>query len=101
MEIVWTSKAEISYNHNIVYWAERNGSTTYSEKIISAVEEIEKEIQTNPYSGKYKERIGLYERSILNKRFFIFYNIREELDIIEIIYFRGAKQQPLEEVLNR
>ena len=100
MEIVWTSKAEISYNH-IVYWAERNGSTTYSEKIISAVEEIEKEIETNPYSGKYKERIGLYERSILNKRFFIFYNIREELDIIEIIYFRGAKQQPLEEVLNR
>ena len=44
MEIVWTSKAEISYNHNIVCWAERNGSTTYSEKIISAVEEIEKEI---------------------------------------------------------
>jgi hypothetical protein len=45
--------------------------------------------------------LGLYERSILNKRFFIFYNIREELDIIEIIYFRGAKQQPLEDVLNR
>ena len=49
MEIIWTTEAEESLTEIAMYWAEKNGSSSYSEKIISEVEKLLKDISSNPF----------------------------------------------------
>ena len=49
MEIIWTCEAEESLTEITMYWADRNGSSDYSEKIISEVEKLLKDISSNPF----------------------------------------------------
>lgn len=49
MEIIWTCEAEESLTEIAIYWADRNGSSDYSEKIISEVEKLLKDISSNPF----------------------------------------------------
>ena len=58
MEIIWTTEAEESLTEIAMYWAEKNGSSSYSEKIISEVEKLLKDISSNPfYIGRYIQKL--------------------------------------------
>ena len=100
MEIIWTSEAEESLTEIAMYWADRNSSSDYSEKIISEVEKLLKDISSNPfYIGRYIQKLDLYTRSILKGKFIIYFS-KGDNDTIEIHYFRSSKQRPIEELLS-
>ena len=62
MEIIWTTEAEESLTEIAMYWAERNGSSSYSEKIISEVEKLLKDIkQSFLYREIYSEIRFVYK----------------------------------------
>lgn len=62
MEIIWTTEAEESLTEIAMYWAEKNGSSSYSEKIISEVEKLLKDISSNPlYREIYSEIRFVYK----------------------------------------
>ena len=100
MEIIWTSEAEESLTEIAMYWADRNGSSDYSEKIISEVEKLLKDISSNPfYIGRYIQKLDLYTRSILKGKFIIYFS-KGANDTIEIHYFRSSNQRPIAELLS-
>ena len=45
----WIYDAEEDYYNTLTYWYKHNGSYTYSEKIMKAVEVLQREIAKNPY----------------------------------------------------
>ena len=96
MEILWTLEAEMNYLQTLDYWDEHNGSCLYSDKIVRAIDFLIKELTENPYFlAKYDEFLNLYRRTILEGRFYVFYEIREDERIIEIKHFRSSRQKPL------
>ena len=96
MEIKWICDAEEDYYNTLTYWYKHNGSYTYSEKIMKAVEVLQREIAKNPYFlAKYSEHLGMYRRNFLDNRFVIYYKVIEDKNRIEIHYFRSTKQRPL------
>ena len=54
MEIKWIYDAEEDYYNTLTYWYKHNGSYTYSEKIMKAVEVLQKEI-ANRYEKQYSK----------------------------------------------
>ena len=96
MEVRWNLEAKQDFYNTLDYWEEHNGSYEYPLKIIRAVELTEIEIAENPYFlAKYHSDLNLYKRSFLNNRFVIYYEVKEEENVIEIQHFRGARQKPL------
>lgn len=67
------------------------------KKIIRETEKAIEEIKKYPYSVRYLAELGLYKRAIMKGKFSLYYEIREDETIIELLYFRSSKQQPLEE----
>ena len=49
MKIVWTTEAINNYYNTLDYWDMHNGSNTYSNKIIEAVELLVQELIEDPY----------------------------------------------------
>ena len=96
MEVRWNLEAKQDFYNTLDYWEEHNGSFEYSLKIIRAVEALKKELSETPYFlAKYHRDLNLYKRSFLNNRFVIYYEVKEEENVIEIQHFRGARQEPL------
>jgi hypothetical protein len=94
MEVIWTNEADISYNENLEYWANRNQSNLYSKRIILETKKIESSIANNPYFlARYHENIGLYQRTFFKGKYSLYYKI--EKNSITIIHFRSNKQKPL------
>lgn len=96
MKIVWTTEAINNYYNTLDYWDMHNGSNTYSNKIIEAVELLVQELIEDPYFlARYDEKLNLYRKTILKGKFLVYYEIKEIENIIEIQYFRSNYQKPL------
>jgi len=78
MEIVWVVNAKNSLEETLDYWDEHNGTTSYSNKIISELKKLLSQIKDNPYSQKYEKDLGIYVGTILKRRFLIYYAILED-----------------------
>ena len=96
MEIRWSLRARISYLDTLDFWYKHNKSYNYSQKIIDAVDVLEKELKEAPYfSAKCIEHLELYKKNFLNSKFSVYYEVLEEERVISIIHFRSNKQEPL------
>ncbi len=82
MEIVWVVNAKNSLEETLDYWDEHNGTTSYSNKIISELKKLLSQIKDNPYSQKYEKDLGIYVGTILKRRFLIYYAILEDRNTI-------------------
>lgn len=96
MELIWMPNAEEDYLDTLAYWYKHNGSFSYSDKIDKEVKQLEKELSKNPYSlAKYYEKENLYRRTILKGRFFVYYEVLEQEEVVHILHFRSSKQKPI------
>lgn len=100
MELIWSKNAENSFLETLDFWYEHNGSYEYPRKIIIETEKAIEEIKKYPYSVRYLAELGLHKKAIMKGRFLLYYQIRETDAMIELLYFRSSKQQPLEEILS-
>ena len=96
MVLIWMPNAEEDYLDVLAYWYKHNGSFSYSDKIDKEIKQLEKELSENPYSlAKYYEKENLYRRTILKGRFFIYYEVLEQEEVVYILHFRSSKQKPM------
>ncbi|MEY3443150.1 MAG: hypothetical protein RLZZ519_1431, partial [Bacteroidota bacterium] len=49
--VVWSSRAQKSRMEILKYWVDRNGTSTYSEKLIGMFEKVISEIALEPSRG--------------------------------------------------
>lgn len=98
IKVIWSEKANQDYENALDFWDNYTGSPIYSDKIESETKKIIQEI-SNPeciYLGRYYKKLNLYVRNILNGRFQIYFSVNEEKQLIEIIHFKGEKQNPIQ-----
>jgi len=74
MEVRWSLRARINYLDTLDFWYRHNKSYAYSQKIIDAVDILEKELKETPYFlANYIEHLELYKKSFLNYKFAVYY----------------------------
>ena len=96
MYVEWTKLSWYELTKTLRYWRKRNGTNTYSLKIVDAVEMTQHQIALDPISlSYYIPSYKVYRKSLLKGKFYLFYKI--EGDRITIKHFRSAKQAPLYE----
>ena len=78
MEIKWVFNAKNSLEDTLNYWDNRNGTPSYSNKIIAELKKLLSKISNDPYSERYEKDLGIYVGGILKRRFLIYYVVREE-----------------------
>ena len=55
MQIRWTEEAADGIEQTLNYWDRRNGTSTYSNKILDEAEKAVCQILENPYIRQYSE----------------------------------------------
>ncbi|MFV0554000.1 MAG: type II toxin-antitoxin system RelE/ParE family toxin [Mangrovibacterium sp.] len=88
--VVWTRTADRQFVGVLEYWARRNRSTVYSNKLVRLVSERTKQIAASPWAFRCTEFKNT--RIAYLGSYAIFYKIREE-DIV-ISAFWDNRQDP-------
>jgi toxin YoeB len=87
-EIIWSIKAKEELYNILDFYIKRNGSPTYSLKLLSDSEEITQLLKNNHYLGRLTE--NRITRVIVKDAYLIFYEIGK--DYIEIISYWDNRQ---------
>ncbi|MCB9185378.1 MAG: type II toxin-antitoxin system RelE/ParE family toxin [Flavobacteriales bacterium] len=89
-EVIWTGEAKFDVQNILDYWIERNGSTTYSEKLLDEFDEMGKQIGKYPSIGKTTEIEDV--RYAIVRTYAITYHISE--NIIHILSVWDERRDP-------
>ncbi|MGB0880646.1 MAG: type II toxin-antitoxin system RelE/ParE family toxin [Polaribacter sp.] len=87
-KIIWSNNAKEEFRNVLEFYTERNGSSTYSLKIIKQTEELLNTLSKNELIGRLTS--NKKSRVIPMKIYMIFYEIKE--NNIEIISFWDNRQ---------
>ncbi|WP_018342520.1 type II toxin-antitoxin system RelE/ParE family toxin [Cytophaga aurantiaca] len=87
-EVIWSIKAKEELYNILDFYINRNGSPTYSLKLLSDSEDITQLLKSNHYLGRLTE--NRITRVIVKDAYLIFYEIGK--DYIEIISYWDNRQ---------
>ena len=94
MRVRWSTKAITELESTLDFWSQKNKSDAYSEKIAIEAENVQRELEEDPYFwARYIEEEDIYQRVFFKGKFVLYYQIKEE--IVMILRFRSTKQEPL------
>ena len=82
-KIVWSTRASLELKQILEFYYQRNGSTTYSLRILNEVDYLLNTLSKNEFLGRLTS--NKYTRVIPVKDYLIFYDVNQ--DIIEIVSF--------------
>ncbi|MGV7105220.1 type II toxin-antitoxin system RelE/ParE family toxin [Flavobacterium sp. U410] len=88
-EIVWSEIAKLQFANILEYYVERNGSETYSLKLIDEVEDLLNTLSKSELIGRLTS--NKFTRVISMKVYLIFYEINGNR--IEIVSFWDNRQE--------
>ncbi len=96
MKIKWSEKALEMVENTLDYWDNRNKSTRYSQKITEELEIALIELADDPYFlTNFYTDIRLYRKAFFDRKFYLYYEIIDEEDVIYIKHFKSAYQKLL------
>ena len=85
LQIDWTDKAQDQLKDILIYWEERNGSRTYSNKLYNIFQETLEILSRYPDSGRQTNNLFLKKKSV--RDYFIYYTFNDSnLTVIGISY---------------
>tara|TARA_B100000378_G_scaffold187229_1_gene151953 strand:- start:232 stop:531 length:300 start_codon:yes stop_codon:yes gene_type:complete len=87
-QIIWTDRAKAEFYHILEFYIDRNKSTTFSEKLLSEVEELTFLLKSNEFIGRLTSDNTV--RVFPVRHFLLFYAIRKES--IYIVSFWDNRQ---------
>ena len=82
-KVIWSDKARSEFQNILEFYVERNGTPTYSLKILRETEDLLETLSKSEFIGRLTS--NKKTRVIPMKVYLIFYEIRN--DIIEIVSF--------------
>lgn len=95
LKIVWTPQAERGLDKAIEYLEEEwtiNEILHLEQNLNDLLTRISKYPKICPETGQYKN----VHKGLVDKNNYIIYRIQPQKELIEIINFRGTKQEPIE-----
>ena len=87
-KIIWSQRSEEELRGVLEFYNTRNGSTTYSKKLLLSVDKLVGLLPNNKHLGRLSENGGT--RVVVKKEFLIFYEIFK--DAIVIVSFWDNRQ---------
>ena len=87
--VAWTQKAEKQWDKILLFYCQRNGSNTYSNKLNDEIHRLLKTYCQDPELGQETKRRGV-RRCIIAGRFAVFYRIKK--DAIEVVAIVDARR---------
>jgi len=87
-KIVWSTRASLELKQVLEFYNQRNGSTTYSLRILNEVDNLLRSLSKNELIGRLTS--NKYTRVIPMKDYLIFYEVNH--NIIEIVSFWDNRQ---------
>lgn len=87
-KIIWSQRSEEELLGVLEFYNARNGSTTYSKKLLSSVDKLVDLLPNNKHLGRLSENGST--RVVVKKEFLIFYEIFK--DAIVIVSFWDNRQ---------
>jgi len=88
--IVWSKRAERDQLELMIYWAEHNGTTTYSEWLLENFYALASQISKNPLIGRPTIFENVRMKSV--RKYQLFYEEKE--DCIEILLIWDQRRDP-------
>lgn len=92
-EIIWSQKATAALKNILLYWKNRNHSTSYPKKIVDEIIAKENSLKQNILLGEKTDYNGI-RRILILRNFSMFYTIAENANTIRIVSFRDNRQKP-------
>ncbi len=93
--VVWSPRAYQELMQILDYFNRRNGSTTYSEKLLNQIDKMLETLAGNEWIGKRTKKKNL--RVLIMKEYAIFYSVEKHL--IKIHSFWDNRQNPKKRVV--
>lgn len=90
-EIIWSELAQAELQNTLAFYLEITGSSNYSLKLLSEVEDLLNTLRQNELLGRLTK--NKFTRTIPMKYYSIFYDLNGER--IEIVSFWDNRQNPL------
>lgn len=97
--VVWTETAARQRQEILKYWVNRNGTTTYAEKLIKLTSKQIKVIQSNPKLFKKADFPDTYVSSL--GHFCIFYKFTNDLVIITAFWDNRQDPKKLLDIISK
>ena len=94
LKIVWTQQAERGLDKVIEYLEEEwtvNEILNLEQNLQDLLNRISKYPKICPTTGQYKN----VHKGLVNKNNYIIYRVQPREELIEILNFRGTKQEPI------
>lgn len=95
LKIVWTPQAERGLDKAIEYLEEEwtiNEILNLEQNLQDLLTRISKYPKICPATGQYKN----VHKGLVDRNNYIIYRIQPKKEVVEIINFRGTKQEPIE-----
>jgi len=89
-EVIWTEYALMQRMEILDYWIERNGSTTYAEKLLEGFEDQASRLTRYPLIGRQSDTEDVLV--ILFRDYSIYYHVSSNL--IHILSVRDNRRNP-------
>lgn len=83
-QVAWTAPAEKDRKEILAYWLDRNGSATYSLKLLDRFEAATKKIGTHPFIGRPSDIEGI--RVLPVASYLLFYELLADVIVIHHIW---------------
>lgn len=96
-KIVWTSRAEAIFTKILQYYIERNGSKTFSRRILEEVKNILNLLKKYPYLGSTTEMQDI--RVLVTRNYKLFYQIEGGKIIVILILDNRENPDNLKKLL--
>jgi plasmid stabilization system protein ParE len=90
LQIVWSPSSIEQLNEILIYWAKRNGSLHFSQKLYQRVKKTLKILALHPESGKLTEIPHIRAKIILHYILFYAYND----DTLNVVGFCDMRRDP-------
>ena len=95
--VVWYSRAQKSRMEILKYWVERNGTSTYSERLIAMFDKVVSEIAREPSRGNATNFGNVRRRMV--KTYAVYYEELEKSIEILLVWDQRRNPSQLNEIL--
>lgn len=95
--IIWTSQAETIFTQILQFYIDRNGSKSYSRKILAEVKGILNVIKKQPFLGSTTEVRNV--RVIVTRKYRLFYQVETSNIVVLLIRENQANPEDLSKLL--
>jgi len=100
-KIIWSESAVKDFDSILSFYEERNGNSRYSQKLLAEFKKITYILQKNNWLGRPVNKKGSSTRVIVMGNFLMFYEVKEIVIEVKLIWDNRRNPEKLPDISKR